>query len=75
MSNHLDRVSDLAAIKSVGVGAATAGIGFAQMLEYVQNGLATVGSLMGTILVIWTLIEKIKGVRDKSRRKSDKGKE
>lgn len=77
MSEQIERTSqmlDAAAVKAVGIGASGVGIGYVHWMELAQNVLVSVGSVCGAVLVIWTLLDKIRLTYKQSRRKEDRRK-
>ena len=63
MATHTENVStavDIAAAKTITTGVVGVGIGAIQAMELFQNVLVSVGSICGAVLVIWTLVEKIR---------------
>jgi len=74
LSENAQHVAD-AAVSKIGLGALGVGIGGVNYLELAQSALVSAGSIAGSILVIWGLIDKVRSKMRKSRRSTDKRKD
>ena len=73
-SENAQHLAD-AAVSKLGLGVLGVGIGGVNYMELAQSVLVSAGSIAGSILVIWGLIDKIRSKMRKSRRSTDKRKD